>query len=244
MTYRKFASRALTRMTRTGRDTLVARTPDWLRGWLGPIGLRADMLFVDHGIFRVAYLNRHRLDADAQRAAQPTPGQIGRLANRGLKTIVNLRGARRCGAYWLEERACKRHGVELVNFTLRSRAAPSKSEIEGARRLLHDIQYPMLLHCKSGADRAGLMSVLYMHVRAGQPIEEARKQLSLRFGHIRQAQTGILDAFFDRYVADNAKAPIAFFDWVEQVYDPQALVEEFQSNSWADRLVDTLLRRE
>ena len=33
----------------------------------------------------------------------------------------------------------------------------------------------MLMHCKSGADRAGLMSVLYRHLHEGVPIEEAKR---------------------------------------------------------------------
>ncbi|MEL6299019.1 MAG: tyrosine-protein phosphatase [Pseudomonadota bacterium] len=243
-TYRKHASRVLTRATRASRSLLVDKTPGPLRRWLAPVGLHADMLFVDHGIFRVAYLNRHQLGPDAQRAAQPTPGQVRRLANRGLKTIINLRGVRQCGSFWLEQRACEKHGVELVNFTVRSRGAPTRNEVHGAKKIFDEISYPMLLHCKSGADRAGLMSVLYMHIRGGLPIEEARAQLALRFGHIRQAKTGILDAFFDQYVDYNAKTPISFFEWVDTVYDPQALIDSFESRSWADRLVDGILRRE
>ena len=55
----------------------------------------------------------------------------------------------------------------------------------------------MLMHCKSGADRAGLMSVLYRFLHEGVPLKEAKKELSLKYGHIRQAHTGILDYFFE-----------------------------------------------
>ncbi|MEO0729780.1 MAG: protein tyrosine phosphatase [Pseudomonadota bacterium] len=227
-----------------GRKALAERSPSWLKRAFGPTALHADMLLTDHGIFRTIYLNRHRLDAFAERSAQPTPGQIARMARRGVKTIVNLRGARFCGSYELERAECSRHGIALINFVMRSRAAPTPDEIRGAVDLLDRIDYPMVLHCKSGADRAGLMSVIYLWLHRGVPLETARKQLSLRFGHIRQAQTGVLDRFFEAYLEANAAEPIDFWVWLDTVYDPDRLKAEFVSNSVANRVVDTVLRRE
>lgn len=203
-----------------------------------------DMLFVDHGIFRMLYANSHRISHEAWRSAQPAPHHISYFARAGIRTIVNLRGERQCGSYWLEQKACERHGIKLVNFQIRSRAAPTREELEGARRLFEEIEYPMLMHCKSGADRAGLMSVLYRFLREGVPLTEAKKELSLRYGHIRQAHTGILDYFFEKYMADNAARPMPFFEWVETIYDPDELKRTFRSKGWADRIVDSVLRRE
>ena len=230
--------------THAGRNAVLEHSPGWVRRVFGPAAKHMDMLFVDHGIFRVFYLNRHRLGAKAWRAAQPTPGQIRRFRRLGIKTIVNLRGERLCGSYWLETEACKRAGIELVNYKVRSRAAPSVEELHGVRELFQRIEYPMLMHCKSGADRAGLMSVLYMHLVEGQPIETAQRQLSLRFGHIKQADTGILDLFFDRYIEANKARPVDFFEWVDTVYDPVELRESFHASGMANRLVNDILRRE
>ena len=88
------------------------------------------------------------------------------------------------------------------------------------------------------------MSVLYAFLREGVPLEEARKQLSFRFGHIRQADTGIFDHFFDRYLEDNRRNPMPFFEWVETVYDPEELKRSFHASGWANRLVNSVLRRE
>jgi protein tyrosine/serine phosphatase len=100
------------------------------------------------------------------------------------------------------------------------------------------------MHCKSGADRVGLMSALYLHTRHGVPISEARRQLSLRYGHIRQADTGILDLFFEAYLAYDAKTPIEFYDWVATVYDPADVAANLHSRRWATRIVDKIFRRE
>lgn len=240
----KAPRRAMKRVTQAWRQALVENSPQWMKATFGPAASRFEMLFADHGVFRLVYLNRHRLDSQAWRAAQPAPRQIAAIARQGIRTIVNLRGASNSSSYWLEKDACERYGIALVNFQVRSRAAPTREELFGARDLFERIEYPMLMHCKSGADRAGLMSVLYRHLRCGQPIEQARHQLSLRYGHIRQADTGILDYFFERYLADNQRQPMAFFEWVERVYDPDELRATFHASTWANRLVNSVLKRE
>jgi protein tyrosine/serine phosphatase len=236
--------RRIKRWARGWRQGLIDRTPLWVRRRFGPLFWYLDMLLVDHGIFRLVYVNRHRVGDKAWRSAQPTPRHIRALARRGLRTVVNLRGERLCGGYWLEQRTCARKSIALVDFQIRSRAAPTPDEIKAARDLFQRIEYPMLMHCKSGADRVGLMSALYRHFREGVPIAEARRELALRYGHIRQADTGILDRFFEKYLEDNARRPMPFLEWVDTVYDPDELKRTFRSSNWARRLVDQVLRRE
>jgi len=228
--FAKRTKRAVRSVTMAWRHGLIDHSPGWARTYFGPGASYLDMLLVDHGIFRLAYLNKHRLSHKAWRS--------------GVKTIVNLRGERVCGSYWWEQRACERAGVKLVNYQVRSRAAPEVEEILGAKRLFETIEYPILMHCKSGADRAGLMSVLYRHFVDGWPIEEAKKELSLKYGHIRQADTGVLDYFFERYLQANAEKPVAFLDWLQTDYDPVEVKATFRANGMANRLVNGLLRRE
>ena len=236
--------RATKRVTMAWRHRLISDSPTWLRDLAGVPASWADMLFIDHGILRVVYLNKHQLSPTAWRSAQPGPYDIAHAARSGIKTIVNLRGERLCGSYWLERAACARYGVNLVNYQVRSRAAPSKEELRGARQMLDEVEYPILMHCKSGSDRAGLMSVLYKHLKLGVPLAQAKQELSLRYGHIRQSDTGVLDAFFERYLSDTAHHPMPFFDWVETIYDPDELKASFIAKGWANRIVNGLLRRE
>src|SRR5262249_21283912 len=154
------------------------------------------------------------------RSSQPSPNQIAFLARRGIRTIVNLRGERDCGSYRLEVAACRRHGVDLVNFAkLRSRAAPSREGVLALGPLFGTIALPALFHCKTGADRAGLVAALFLVLHEGQTVETAMSQLNIRYGHMKRARTGILDAFFEAYLAYNAVTPIPFRTWVETVYD-------------------------
>ncbi len=240
----KALRRTLKRITLGWRQGLAEKAPPWVRRVFGPLGSYLDMLLVDHGVFRILYLNRHKIDNVCWRAAQPAPFQLRAMAKRGIRTIVNLRGERFCGSYWLEQKACERYGLKLVNFQIRSRAAPTPSEIRAAEELFATVEYPILMHCKSGADRAGIMSTLYRFLRRGDALETATKELSLKYGHIKQADTGILDAFFEQYQTYNKHTPTPFFEWVETIYDPDELKRTFVAKGWANRLVNAILRRE
>ncbi|HEV7258179.1 MAG TPA: sulfur transferase domain-containing protein [Bosea sp. (in: a-proteobacteria)] len=208
-----------------------------LRAW-------ANMLLVDHGIFRLAYLNAHKVTPRLWRAAQPAPGQIAWFARQGVKTIVNLRGGREHGAWPLQREACERHGIELVEFVLRSRGAPERETILAAQDFFASLKEPALVHCKSGADRAGFFAALYLLIHEGRPLAEAMRQLSLRYGHFRFAKTGILDAFFETYRVEGEAKGIAFLDWARDIYDPARLEAEFKPGFFSSLLADWLIRRE
>jgi protein tyrosine/serine phosphatase len=99
------------------------------------------------------------------------------------------------------------------------------------------------MHCKSGADRAGIMSALYLLLRQSATLDEASKQLALKYLHIRQSKTGLLDAFLETYRPFEADG-MTFIDWVDQHLDPADITSQFRSKGWANRLVDSILRRE
>jgi hypothetical protein len=99
----KRAKRSWRRAAGGFRDTLVRHSPPWVRRSLGRPASYLDMLFVDHGIFRMIYANCHRVSDKAWRSAQPAPHHIRRFARAGIRTVVNLRGERQCGSYWLEQ---------------------------------------------------------------------------------------------------------------------------------------------
>jgi len=203
-----------------------------------------EMVFMDHGIFRLIYSNTHRVSPNMYRMSQPAPHHIARLARLGVKTIVNLRGARDGGEYLLEKEACARHGIALIDFPISSRDAPRKTDARKLKELFARIEYPAMLHCKSGADRAGLGAALYLHLHEGRPAHEAARQLHWKYGHFRQAKTGILDFFFDSYGKRNADEAVDLMLWSEGDYDPETLKRDFRTGRWSNLLVDKILRRE
>jgi protein tyrosine/serine phosphatase len=205
----------------------------------------ADYLWNDHAYLRLGFQNAHWISDELVRTNQPWPHQLAAWKDRGIKTIVNLRGGFDASFHALEKDACARLGLELVDFTITSREVPSRDRVLGAKRLYETIAYPALIHCKSGADRAGIMSVFYMHFRKGLPIREALDQLSLRYLHIKQGKTGVLDYVFERYLAEGESAGLSFLEWVESpMYDPAGMKADFRAGMLGSALTEKLLRRE
>lgn len=191
-----------------------------LRAWLSA-------LVADHGFIRLVYPNRHRVGNKLWRSAQPLPKDIAWAARNGIRTVVNLRGGREFGCWPLEAEACAAAGIRLVDMPLYARGVPRPESIRWARELFRSIEYPALIHCKSGADRTGLAAALYLLLHEGRPVEEAQAQLHRRYGHFRWTATGVLDAFFEAYARDASGRELAFLDWVETHYDPAALNASF-----------------
>jgi protein tyrosine/serine phosphatase len=205
-----------------------------------------DMWLVDHGFIRDVYCNLHQVAEGVWRSAQPAPHHLRRAKRRGIRTILNLRGRRdTCGSYILERDACERLGLALVDFPIRSRSALDKETLHAAGRLFGALDYPVLMHCKSGADRAGLMATLFLYLYRGVPLRQAMaSQLSLLYGHVRQAKTGVIDFFFESYLAAFEDSGIGFLEWVDTVYDREALESSFHEGWLAGLVVNQILRRE
>ena len=229
-----------------------AEAPRTLSRWERPLVTRSDhvaawvnMVMNDHGIFRLIYPNRFRVDDKLWRSSQPAPTDIRWLAKRGLRTIINLRGGRAFGAWPLEVEACAQAGIELVNLPMFSREPPTRENIHATKDVFDRIAYPALVHCKSGADRAGLAATLYLILHRNVPVAEAMQQLSFRYGHIRSSRTGVLDAMFRTYLERAAPKGLSFLEWVDSDdYNPWAIRDHFRSTLWSVVLVDRILGRE
>ena len=202
------------------------------------------MLLFDHGLIRKVWRNEHEIDAGVWRSNQPDPATIRRLKAQGFQAVLNLRGETEWGSYLLEREACKAAGIELVDFKLNSRKLPSRDEILELDAIFARLPRPFLMHCKSGADRAGFAAALYLLLQGGLTVEEARRQLSWRHLHLRGAATGVLYLLLDRYAADSAAEPMSFREWIERRYDPAALMAEYKSGRVAAFVVDRVLARE
>jgi len=209
----------------------------------------------DHGLLRLFYDNSHCVaEGKLWRTYQPSPKKLVKWKERGIRTVINLRGSGNAGHYILEEDACKELDLALVNFQVYSREAPTVKILTGAKALFDTIEYPAVMHCKSGADRTGVMGVLYHFLHEKKSLDEAMAQLSFRYGHIKQGKTGVIDYFFDTY-KEYARAhnialddQDAFLHWAETELDPKKIKENFMAKGrttwWGRLLTEQILHRE
>src|SRR5690625_301237 len=135
-------------------------------------------------------------------------------------------------------------GLNFETFVLRSRDLATIEQIRAAGALFAPLEYLVLFLSNWGADRVGMMSALYLALHEGVPVAEARRQLSLRYGHFRIAKTGVLDALFDAYERDSPTGDMPFREWIETSYDRDAITADFKPWRLGNFLTDTLLHRE
>jgi hypothetical protein len=81
------------------------------------------------------------------------------------------------------------------------------------------------LHCQRGADRTGLTAAVAVLLLTDAGLDEGRRQLGLRYGHVALGRPANLDRFFDLYAAwlrqrGVAHSPAVFREWLDHGYSP------------------------
>jgi Protein tyrosine/serine phosphatase len=126
----------------------------------------------------------------------------------------------------IERRAASHLGLDLRFVALRAMVLPPPERLLRLIDLLRTMPKPMLVHCKSGSDRTGLAVTLYLHVIKGQPLDEARRALSWKYGHWSFGSASVVHRLLDAYAAAHTATGIGFEDWVRQDYDAAALMTD------------------
>ena len=192
--------------------------------------------YVDHGILRYRWHNFEEIAPGIYRSNHPNHDRFERYKAMGITTILNLRGATIHSHYRFEVESCEKLGLRLIDIALSARRAPSVDLLLQVLDTLDSLDGPTLMHCKSGADRTGLVSAIYyLHV-LNRPVEEAKKMMSFRFLHLKFTSTGILDYIIDLYGKRQREGAISFRDWVETEYDQAAVKDAFDNLGFWDRL--------
>jgi protein tyrosine phosphatase (PTP) superfamily phosphohydrolase (DUF442 family) len=186
-------------------------------------------LWFDHAILRGIWTNEFEVAKGVWRSNHPTHKRFAAMKARGIKSILNLRGAAGAAHYLTEKESCAALGLTLVDVTLHARYAAPPSDIAALLHAFRTIERPFVMHCKSGADRAGFASAIYLMVIEGRPVAEARAMLGLRFLHVRRSRTGVLDYILDLFEARHAETGIGFEDWVQAEYDNAQVQADFEA---------------
>jgi len=136
----------------------------------------------------------------AYRSAQPTDVELENAINLlGLRTVINLRGTHPEETWYADETAvCEQTGVQLADFRMSAGHLPEPDMLEGIVDTLKTAEYPILIHCQSGADRTSAVAAVYRRLIAGDDKEAARAQLSYRFLHL-EPRYPCMDYLIDIY---------------------------------------------
>ncbi len=107
------------------------------------------------------------------RGAQPTSIGFKDLAERGIKTVVDLReNGEHSQAD--EQKAVTDLGMRYVSIPMQGMSTPKDNQIAAVLALLNDVTTgPVFVHCQRGADRTGTVIALYRMVHDGWDSKKA-----------------------------------------------------------------------
>ncbi|SIO62673.1 Tyrosine phosphatase family protein [Singulisphaera sp. GP187] len=168
------------------------------------------------------------------RSAQPEANLKGLIKTYKLGSILNLRGGGSSDPFYTDEVGLvSAEGVDFYDYPMSATQRPKRRDLLTLIDLFQRCRYPLLIHCKSGSDRTGLASGLYLMVRSGTPPEKALEAFSLFYGHVPLLGPENLHEPFLEY-ADWLKrkwlvhSPERFRAWVETEYRANDPVQEVQ----------------
>jgi protein tyrosine phosphatase (PTP) superfamily phosphohydrolase (DUF442 family) len=162
------------------------------------------------------------------RCAQPSADDLPTLARTlGVRSIVNLRGFDERPWYGEERAVAERLGITFADAGIWASSPPTETEFLKVVRAVDESPEPMLIHCQSGSDRSGLASAIFLLLKTDATVEQARGQLSLRFGHNPWGRAACMDRILAGYVAWLAQrgwthAPDRFRQWARDDYRREA----------------------
>ena len=185
----------------------------------------------DHAFFRVWWTNFDKVAEGVYRSNQPNPKRLSAYKKKGIVAVLSLRANTGKSSWLFEKEACDALGLDLRVATIYPRRPASADELLNLIDVMRAMPKPFVMHCKSGADRAGLASVLYKLAIEGSPIEEARPHLGLRYLHLKSTATGVLDFIIDRWIRRNRETGIGIEEWLRREYDPAAIFADFKAGS-------------
>jgi protein tyrosine/serine phosphatase len=137
-------------------------------------------------------------DGEAYRSGQINQDELEKyLKEYRIRSVLNLRGEN-SGADWYEDEIaiCKKLSVRHYDLAMTSSGNPGRDVLARLMTIFKEAPRPVLIHCRSGSDRTGLVAAMWKVVVDGDPKTIAEKQLSIRYGHIPVGQTSVLDDFF------------------------------------------------
>jgi len=183
----------------------------------------------DHGILRGPWTNLCQIAPGVWRSNQPSPARLRRYASMGIRSVLNLRGADKFSFYLFERETCAALGLTLIDHKIYARSLVGRDRFLHLFEIFDRIEKPFVLHCKSGADRAGLVAALWLIDQEGATPQDAGAMLSFRFLHLKWTATGLMDHLLQTYADDIAATPMPVRQWFAERYDPVAITASFHA---------------
>ncbi|RYG33140.1 hypothetical protein EON81_18945 [bacterium] len=153
------------------------------------------------------------------RSAQLTGDTLeGTMRYYRIRSVVNLRGAQPKAEFYRSEMSVSnRLGAEHRDISLSAYTMPPPGELVKVIAAFDQLPRPILVHCRGGSDRTGLVATLYEVICEGRSVDRAeRDQLTWRYGHLAFSRSRAMDRFFDLYRETSHGQGLR--DWIQTSY--------------------------
>jgi protein tyrosine phosphatase (PTP) superfamily phosphohydrolase (DUF442 family) len=125
-------------------------------------------------LFKVRGNFREVVPGKVYRSGQPTPAQLREWVNRyKIKTVLNLRG-REQKIIEVEEAVARELGLNMISMCVSSHRLPARYIVLNLIKNIESVELPVLIHCRSGVDRAGTASALAAMARGNVEYDVAK----------------------------------------------------------------------
>jgi protein tyrosine/serine phosphatase len=116
--------------------------------------------------------NFHKVNDKLYRGAQPLSGAAQKLAELGVKTIINLRGE--VDLTRVEQKEAQTAGLSYFSVEMPGLSAPSDEQVARVMAIINNPEnQPVFIHCRRGADRTGTIAAIYRISNEGWTAEHA-----------------------------------------------------------------------
>jgi hypothetical protein len=161
------------------------------------------------------------------RSAQPKDDLAALVDEWKVASILNLRGGGTSDSFYSNEvQVTSAKGIDFYDFPMSATRRPSRRDLLVLLDLFQRCRYPLLIHCKSGSDRTGMASALYLMAQADTPPDRALESFSLYYGHIPLFGPDRLHEPFHEYAewlkqGSLSHSPQRLREWVEREYQAE-----------------------
>ena len=115
--------------------------------------------------------NLYQVSDGLYRGAQPSKAGFASLAEMGIKTVIDLRAGHD------ESRRCADNGLHCVHIPTEAWKYEEEAVIRFLQVVRDEENHPVFVHCRRGADRAGLSVAVYRVVVDGWTKQEALAEM-------------------------------------------------------------------
>lgn len=157
-------------------------------------------------------------EGQVYRRSQPSEDTLDELIEeKGIRTVLRLRGGKPGeNSYEDSYNPTQKHHIKFVQIPMSASRFPKKWELVQLCEAIEQGPYPMLVHCKAGADRTGLASAIYL-LHRGASMERAREELTIWYGHLSMFGTEKLGETLDMY--EPWMPVMSVGDWAREIYE-------------------------